>query len=100
MRSRTALMMRQSDIVVYVVGKWFRYRMQMLPDCSSSRISRVNSSMPRGHPRPAVEKSPAQGRMARARFPAEDRVLGRFRRVHRRHNLRGSRGPLLLIPPG
>ena len=89
--------MRQSDIVVYVVGKWFHYRMQMLPDCSSGRISRVNSSMPKVHLRRAAEKPPVPGRVERARFPAEDRVPGRFRRAYRRHNLRGFIELLRLI---
>ena len=81
MRSRTASTMRQNDIVVYVVGKLFHYRMLMLPDCSSSRISRGNSWMPRVHSRLAAEKSPAQGRVEKARAQGEDRVPGRFRRA-------------------
>ena len=99
MRSRTASTMRQSDIVVYVGGTSFHCRIPMLLDCSSSRISRVNSLMPRGYSRLAAEKSPAQGRVKRSRSQAEDRAPGRFRRVHRRRrNLCGFMGPLHLIP--
>ena len=74
MRSRTALTMRQSDIAVYVAGKSSHYRMRMLLDCSSSRISRGDSLMPRVHSRPAAEKTLAQGPVERARAQAEDRV--------------------------
>ena len=63
MLSRTALTMSQSDIVVYVGGESFHYRIPMLLDCSSRRISRVNSLMPRVRARPAAEKAPAQGRV-------------------------------------
>ena len=99
MLSRTALTMRQGDIVVYVGGESFHYRIPMLLDCSSSRISRVNSLMPRVRSRPAAEKAPAQGRVKRSRSQAEDRTPGRFRRAHRRRrNLCGFMGPLHLIP--
>ena len=99
MRSRTASTMRQSATVGYVVGTSFHCRMRMLPGCSSSRISRVNSLMPRGHSRLGAEKSPAQGPVEKARFQAEAPVPVRFRRAHRRRrNLCGFMGPLHLIP--
>ena len=69
MRSRTASTMRQSATVGYVVGTSFHCRMRMLPGCSSSRISRVNSLMPRGHSRLAAEKAPAQGRVEESQVP-------------------------------
>ena len=72
----------------------------MLPDCSSSRISPVDSLMPKGHSRLTAAKVPAQGRVEGVRFQEEDRVPGRFRRAHLRRNLRGFMGLLRLIPRG
>ncbi len=66
MRSRTPTTMRQSATVVCGADKSFHYRISILPDCSSSRISRVDTLMPRGHSRLTAEQSAAQGRVERA----------------------------------
>ncbi len=94
MLSRTALTMRRSDIVVCVAGKSFHYRMRMLLGCSSSRISRVNSLMPKVHSRLSAAKVPAQERVERVRSQAADPVQLSVLRVHHQHrNRSGFMGP-------
>ena len=91
--SRTASTTRRSDIVGYVVDSSFRCRMPMRPGCSSSRMSRDDSSTQRNRNRAAAERlsTPEPGEMAP--LPVTDRDPECLHRTHqRRLSLCGSMG--------